>query len=84
MKRVITHRALLARINRKLKAESEKGQFKQVRRSRKDGNDYATLGLYYIVDFNRNAVTSREIDLEQYGRDQGCLEAYEVLEREEK
>jgi hypothetical protein len=77
LKRTITHRALLARINRALKAES-----KQVKRSRKDSRDFADLGAYYTVDFNRNAVTARNVDLAEYGKQLGLLEPYETLEKE--
>jgi hypothetical protein len=75
MKRTITHRALLARLNRALKAKSQ-----QVRRSRKDGRDLANLGAYYVVA--RNGVTEHHIDLEEYGKKLGLLADFEKLEKE--
>jgi hypothetical protein len=77
MKRTITHRALLARINRALQEQSQ-----QVRRSRKDGLDFAKLGLYYAMD--RNGVTAHHIDLAEYARKLGLLKLNETLESEDK
>jgi hypothetical protein len=77
VKRIITHRALLARINRTLKPDQ-----KQVRRSRKDGRDFAQLGAYYVV--SRSGVTEHHVDLAEYGKKLGLLALYEVLESEEK
>jgi len=77
VKRIITHRALLARINRALKAKAQ-----QVKRSRKDGRDFAALGAYYVV--SGGAVTAHHLDLAEYGRKLGLLADYEILEKEDK
>jgi hypothetical protein len=77
MKRTITHRALLARINRAIKSEH-----KQMRRSRKADRDYAQFGAYYVV--SDKAVTAHHVDLAEYANKLKLLKPYEVLESEEK
>jgi hypothetical protein len=77
MKRTITHRALLARINRALESEH-----KQMRRSRKDTYDFAQLGAYYIV--SEQAVTAHHIDLADYGKKLGLMKLNETLESEDR
>jgi hypothetical protein len=77
MKRNIDHRALLARINRELKAEN-----KQMHRSRKDGRDFEKLGAYYIT--SEDAVTAHHLNLAEYGKKHGLLQLNETLESEEK
>ena len=79
MKRAISHRTLLARINRALETEH-----KQVHRSRKDGRDEATFGQYYVVDSERGAVTAHHVDLADYAKKLGLLKLHEVLESEKK
>jgi hypothetical protein len=50
--------------------------------SRKDSNDFAQLGAYYIV--SESAVTAHHVDLADYGKKLGLLRLNEVLESEEK
>lgn len=77
MKRSITHRALLARINRSLQSEH-----KQMRRSRKADRDYTQFGAYYVI--SDKAVTEHHVDLTEYGKKLNLLKPYEVLESEDK
>jgi hypothetical protein len=81
----ISHRALLQRINRALKDE-----FKQVRRSRRVGQDagrplYAHgLGEYYLLNLRRNVIVAENLNLENYGKELKVLEDYEKLQEEDK
>jgi hypothetical protein len=77
MKRPITHRALMARVNRTLESEQ-----KQMRRSRKGTRDLEQFGAYYIV--SETAVTAHHVDLAEYGKKLGLLKLNEVLESEDK
>lgn len=61
----VSERAIIQRINRKLKAERQ--QLKTTR------GDRGELGNYYIIDSDRNYVVNGHIDLESYGRELGCL-----------
>ena len=72
MKRLITERALLSRINRKLDGE-------MVKKCRFDSASYASLGEYYSVDINGNCVTCTDIDLADLGKELGCMYEYEEL-----
>ncbi len=69
----ISERALIARINRKLKPEGEK--LKTLRGERW----FSDLGRYYTVDENRNAVRDTHVNLEDWGRELGVLKAWERL-----
>jgi hypothetical protein len=77
MKRTVSHRALLGRINRTLQSEG-----KQMRRSRKSDRDYKQFGAYYVV--NDKGVTEHHVDLAEYAKKLHLLKPYEVLESEEK
>ena len=72
----ITVRALIQRINRKLKPDNQ--QLKVTRGQRWRSN----LGDYYIVDTYRNNIVNSGIDPESYGRKLGCIEAYETVVEE--
>jgi hypothetical protein len=73
----ITMRALIARINRKLRPEMET---LKATRGRLDGVD---LGDFYIINFERNYLVAARVDPEAYGRELGVLREYEVVEQEE-
>jgi hypothetical protein len=77
MKAAVSERALIARINRRLRPN-----FEAVRRCRPDSHAYGDLGDYYVVDTNRNALGRHRMDraeLETYGRAIGCLKQWEKL-----
>jgi hypothetical protein len=69
----ITLRALIARINRKLKPEMEALKATRGERARAD------LGDFYIVDVGRNFLVASHVDPETYGRELGVLRDYEVV-----
>ncbi len=74
----VGERALIARINRKLKPEGEK--LKKLRGERWL-ND---LGQYYVVNEHFNRVEQQHVDLEELARACGALEAWEHLADEEE
>jgi hypothetical protein len=67
----ITERALVQRINRKLK-----GQGEALRTTRGRRGD---LGDFYVVDLNRNFVVDKHVDLEECGRELGVLKPHERM-----
>ena len=69
----VTRRALLQRINRKLKKVSE------VLRATRGENARADFGDYFILDLDRNAVLHKAVDLEKLGRKKGVLKKFERL-----
>jgi hypothetical protein len=79
----VTERALIARINRKLKTA---GRVLRVKRGNWR-NDIS--GPYYLVDVKNNTVVAgasaaNRIDLEKFARKLGTLEEYEeIVESEE-
>jgi hypothetical protein len=80
---MVSERALIARINRKLKKDNQ-----ALKRARgvTDGRRLlpnSNLGWYYTVDFMRNWIIHTHINLEQYGRELEVLEGWEKLEEDE-
>jgi len=71
----ITERALLQRINRKLKSEGE-----QLRTARSQ-NVETSVGRYYIVDLERNVIAYQHVDPEALGRKLGAIQPWEELEK---
>ena len=72
----VSERALIQRINRKLKTDGE--QLKKCRSDRWRGE----LGDYFILDVTRNAILHKDVDLEEWGRELGVLGLAERLEDE--
>lgn len=72
----ISLRALIQRINRRLKHEGRYGQGLRKSRSQRW---YSDLGDYYIVDFDTNFIVAGHVNLEEYGREIGALELWEYL-----
>ncbi len=73
----ITTRALIARINRKLRHEGPMGQILKSARSERMELD---LGSYFIVDVQGNYIHDHHIDPEKLGRELGILQPWEELE----
>ena len=71
----ITERALLQRINRRLKQDAE-----QVRTARGDQAE-RDVGRYYIVNMKRNSIESMHVHLEKLGRELGVMQPWEELTR---
>src|SRR5262245_48001021 len=70
----VSMRALLQRINRKLKHEGRAGQM--LRTARTWTND---LGNYYAIDFDSNLIIAQHVDPETWGREMGVLRPWEEL-----
>jgi len=80
----VTMRALIQRINRRLKREHQDGErnletVKATRspRARQD------LGDYYLLNLERNLITGTHVDLEKFGRELGVLQRYERVEEDD-
>ena len=70
----VSERALLARINRRLRDDDE-----VVKKCREDSRAYYELGDYYILGISVGGINEKNIDLEDYGRELGCLADYEEM-----
>lgn len=70
----VSPRALIQRINRKLRDENE------VVRAARGERAKQQLGDFYRLDVDRNAVVQTDVDLEELGRELGVLSAAEVLD----
>jgi hypothetical protein len=69
---LVSERALIQRINRKLKHDGE-----QLRRARGAQTEYS-VGAYFIVDVMRNFITAQHVDLEKLGRELEVLQGWEA------
>lgn len=69
----VSERALLQRLNRKLRADGE-----VIKRAR--GNVWTTLGDYYVVDVERNCIAQHHVDVEDLARELGVLQPWESLQ----
>ena len=69
----VSERALIQRINRKLRSNDE------VLKTARGGRAEWDLGRYYVVDFNMNAVMQKDVDLESLGRELNALQKHEHL-----
>lgn len=70
----VSERALIQRINRRLKRSGE-----QLRAARSEAAE-RDLGRHFVVDVNRNAITIQNVDLEKFGRKLGVLQPWEVMQ----
>jgi hypothetical protein len=70
----VTMKALMARINRKLKANGE------ILKTARSPNVETSVGRYFICDVNRNTITRQRIDPETLARELGVLPAWERVE----
>ena len=73
----VTERALIQRINRKLKPDYE--QLKISRSPRMEAN----VGRCYILDLRGNFVSSQDVDPESFGRKLGVLQPWEEVSTED-
>jgi hypothetical protein len=69
----ITMKAIVQRINRKLKADDE--ALKKTRGTRA----YLDLGDWYVLNVNRNWISAHHVDPEELGRELGVPQEWEVL-----
>jgi hypothetical protein len=81
---MVKERALIARINRKLKPDDM--QLKKARGYYDRDRDYwypdSNLGWYYTINTMLNCIVHTFLDLESYGRELGVLAAWEKLSEE--
>lgn len=69
----VSEKALIARINRQLAKQEER-----LKTNRSD-RDFVTLGHYYIVNWNRNCVTSTHHNLSALAEEMGVLKPWEEV-----
>ncbi len=74
--KAITESAVLRRINRKLRRDSE-----VLRVCPYNSPDFHRLGRYYVVDERTNAAVQHDVDIAQLGCDVGAIRSNEVLVR---
>ena len=69
----VSSRALIQRINRKLRSDDE---LLKKARPRSGWNE---LGDYYVVNFRMNWIAAKDVDIEELGRELGVLQPQERL-----
>jgi hypothetical protein len=67
----VSMRAVIARINRKLKPDDQMLKITRGQRA------WLDLGKYYVINFNRNFVVDHHVDPETEARELGVLKDYE-------
>lgn len=72
----VSERAILQRINRKLKSG-----WKQLKTGRGLLLE-RTIGRYYVIDIRRNCVTQQYVDVEELARELKVLQSWEELRAE--
>jgi len=72
----VTKRALVQRINRALAKEGA------MTKAARGAAQSSALGDFYVVDVTKNAVITKDVDIEAYGRELGVLQAWERLSAE--
>jgi hypothetical protein len=70
----LTKRALIQRINRKLRRQDER-----LCSCRRASRAWRELGDYYIVDTHRNMIRDTGIDVEKYAKQIGALQPFEQV-----
>jgi hypothetical protein len=78
LKAPVSERALLQRINRKLKPDLE-----AVKKTRGGWRRLSDLGDYYWVDYRRNFMLNHHLDLETVGHELGVLEEWEMVSEQQ-
>jgi len=69
----VSARALIQRINRKLQADD------QILKTTRGARAKSDLGDLYVLDWRRNSVMRKDVDLEALGREVGALADFEHL-----
>ena len=70
----VTTRALILRINRRLKPE-----LRRMRSCRRNSRWWGDLCDYYVIDADLNAIVDSHVDAEAYGRELGVVRAFEMV-----
>lgn len=71
----VTMRALVQRINRKLKEDDRVLKASRGERARLD------LGDFYVLDVSINGIAEKQVDPEDLGRELGVLQPYERVDK---
>jgi hypothetical protein len=69
----VSHRALLARLNRKLRAKD------LIIRKARGAAAIAEVGEYYTLDLNANLLIEKDVNLEQIAEQHDALAPYEAM-----
>jgi len=75
----VSERALVQRVNRKLKADDKKLHTARDYRDGARRYENTNMGRYYIINLNSNSVAELHADLEWWGRKLGVLRDWEEL-----
>ena len=78
----ISERALIQRINRKLKSDNQKLCTQRYWRDGSNLYENSNLGRYYVIDVYRNYVVDHHVDIEDMGRKLGVFAPWEELAQE--
>jgi hypothetical protein len=73
----VSKRALIARLNRKLRADDE-----IIKTTRGSTRARQEMGEFFVIDTRTRGMVADNIDLEDYGRSYECLQPYESLSDE--
>jgi len=76
MKKPVSQRALMSRINRKLAKQDE-----VLKKSSPNAKFHSTTGDYYIVNTVSNNIIDTSVHIETLGRECGALADFEELEK---
>lgn len=76
----VSPRALIQRINRRLRRDADGDVPDIVRATRGRGNAWLDLGDYYLLDQRRNFVIKTHVDIEDLGRELKVLAEWERLD----
>ena len=71
----VSERALFSRVDRALRKNGE-----LIRRCKQNTMAFTMLGSYYLMDIERNQITTADVDLEKIGRKMKVLRPYEALQ----
>jgi len=72
--RSITEKALIARINRKLKPDG------QILKKTRGERAILDLGYFYVIDIYQNISLWTRVDIEAFGKELGVMKDYETVE----
>ncbi|MFO1042222.1 MAG: hypothetical protein U0941_10575 [Planctomycetaceae bacterium] len=74
IKAVVSKRAVIQRINRKLATEGQK------LKTSRSVSEQSNFGEFYIIDMTSNFVVAYPVDLTDTARELGCLGGWEAVE----
>lgn len=78
LKITVSERALVQRVNRKIKDD------RLVLKRSRGARMIDDVGRFYLLNFYRNILIGKDLDLEAYARQVGALQLYEELEEHDR